>query len=434
MGPEYYALLVRNAFMHIRYTESMTTLDFEHKVQKIIEGIEKSEEISEKNKKLLLDLQRDFTLDGLSYAWQQNLLSRMKVMSTMVDFDFDNASVEDLKELVVKIHKRDISDRTIIDYKKALKRFYKWLNGGEHPEVTDWLKTTDRTKNNTLPEDVLVEKDITVLIDSARTARDKALISLLWETGARIGEVIDLTVDDLRDHKHGYQVVITGKTGSRRLPLISSVPHINNWLSNHPDRHNDNPLWCKIRGGSGAERISYRYILKMLRETKKKAELEKPVNPHHFRHSRATYLASRLKEAQLCQWFGWVQGSEVPSKYVHMSGRDIDSSYARLHGIEDPENPEESKLAPKECPRCESTVPPDGEFCYKCGMALSFEAAQQMEDDEQDIGQKFTEEAQEDPEMLKDMQDFMEMIKVIRSDGELMDDLHKLVKEKKQSR
>jgi hypothetical protein len=32
------------------------------------------------------------------------------------------------------------------------------------------------------------------------------------------------------------------------------------------------------------------------------------VNPHHFRHSRATQLANWLTEAQLCAWFGWVQG------------------------------------------------------------------------------------------------------------------------------
>lgn len=39
---------------------------------------------------------------------------------------------------------------------------------------------------------------------------------------------------------------------------------------------------------------------------------EKPVNPHHFRHSRATYLANYLTEAQMCEWFGWVHGSRVP--------------------------------------------------------------------------------------------------------------------------
>ncbi|WP_394344768.1 hypothetical protein [Salinigranum halophilum] len=54
------------------------------------------------------------------------------------------------------------------------------------------------------------------------------------------------------------------------------------------------------------------------------------MNPHHFRHSRATHLANWLTEAQLCEWFGWVQGSNVPARYVHLSGRDIDNAYLAL--------------------------------------------------------------------------------------------------------
>lgn len=45
----------------------------------------------------------------------------------------------------------------------------------------------------------------------------------------------------------------------------------------------------------------------------------------------------------MCEWFGWVQESDRPRDYVHMSGRNIDADYARLHGIED----EEASLADK---------------------------------------------------------------------------------------
>ncbi len=411
----------------------MTTLDFEHKVETLINAIENSDEIREKNKELFVEMKRDFVLDGLSPAWQQNVLARLKIMAQYADFDFDKAEKEDLKKLLEKVKKRDISERTFVDYKGAIKRFYGWLNDGEYPEVAEWINTSYRARNKTLPEDVLTEDDVTDLIDSANNARDKALISILWETGARIGELIDIQVKDLRDHKHGYQIVINGKTGSRRVPLISSVPHINNWLTNHPNRESDSYVWSKLVGTDAKDRISYRYMLKMLREAKKNTGIEKPVNPHHFRHSRATYLANRFTEAQMNIWFGWVQGSDVPAQYVHLSGRDVDASYARLHGIEDQERPEESTLAPKECPRCGNSVPPDGEFCYKCGMALSMEAAQQIEEDEEEVTRVFTEEAQKDPEMLKDMQEFMGMIKVIRSDDELREDFRKLVKEKTQS-
>ena len=322
----------------------MPALDFRRRVENLEESIGESGEISENNKELIFDFKRDLALNDMSDAWLQNLLSRLKIMAETADFDFEGASEEDLKGLVEEIQKRDVSDRTVLDYKKVLKRFYGWLNGGDHPEKVEWMNTTDRSKNGTLPEDVLTEEDVQELIDSTTSARTQAFIALLWETGARIGELMDLTVGDLRDYEHGLQIVIDGKTGQRRVPLISSIPQVRRWLNEHPDSDDsDAPLWAKFQQSGKGERVSYRYLRKSLENAGENAGIDKPMNPHHFRHSRATYLASKFTEAQMCEWFGWVQGSDVPAKYVHMSGRDIDSSYAKLHGIEEDDEPDRSE-------------------------------------------------------------------------------------------
>lgn len=170
----------------------MTSLDHERKVKNLVEKVENSDQISDKNADLILDFKRDLSLDGLSAAWQQNCLSRMKVMAETADFDFDEGGVDDLKDLVEAIQKRDITERTVVDYKKVLKKFYKWLNDGEHPEITDWVKTTCKTKDEPLPENLLTEEDVEELISHAPNNREKALISLLWETGARIGKLLTL--------------------------------------------------------------------------------------------------------------------------------------------------------------------------------------------------------------------------------------------------
>ncbi|MFW6172371.1 MAG: tyrosine-type recombinase/integrase [Elusimicrobiota bacterium] len=409
----------------------MTSLDFDRKVKNIVKGIKKSEEISERNKELLLNFKRDLALGGASLAWQQAALSRMKIIAQTADFELDEATKENLKDLVEKIQKRDISETTVVDYQKVLKRFYKWNNGGEHPDKVKWMNTTYKNKNHTLPEVVLTEDDVKKLMSNTKTARDKALISLLWETGARIGELIDLTIRDLQDYEHGYQIVMDGKTGNRRLPLISSVPHLRNWLNNHPNPSNGKPLWSKIRGKNAGERVGYRYILKMLKETKERAGVDKPVNPHHFRHSRATYLANKFTEAQLCEWFGWVQGSDVPAKYVHMSGRDIDASYERLHGIKDEKKPDKSEMAPVECPRCQESNDPDAKFCQRCGQVLDLEVVTEMEEDKEEATEKFFELSKDQPELMDDMQEFMEIIMFFRENKEAAKDFRKMINEKR---
>lgn len=153
------------------------------------------------------------------------------------------------------------------------------------------------------------------MIAECRNNRDRAFIAVLWETGARIGELIDLTVGDIEDSPIGKHAVVSGKTGSRRLVLLGSSSYLDAWLAMHPNLKFDAPLWSKVdlKQDSPDEQSSYQYIrLRILDRARGRAGLEQPVNPHHFRHSRATYLATYLTEAQMCEWFGWARGSRVP--------------------------------------------------------------------------------------------------------------------------
>jgi site-specific recombinase XerD len=71
----------------------------------------------------------------------------------------------------------------------------------------------------------------------------------------------------------------------------------------------------------------------MLGKLVKSCGLDKQVYPHLFRHSRATHLADKLTEAQMKILFGWAGNSDVPSVYVHLSGRDVEEALLRIYGI-----------------------------------------------------------------------------------------------------
>ncbi|KXB05013.1 hypothetical protein AKJ50_01815 [candidate division MSBL1 archaeon SCGC-AAA382A13] len=213
----------------------MPTVDYGPKVKGEVRRIKNSESLNQEDRDLLHEYKRDLEVEGLSDSRIFKLLIHTRKYAEKLDGkSLADATEGDIKDLVAWVQKRNLADSTKRDYREILKRFYKWLNGGEYPEKVEWISTTRKKKNKKLPEKMLDENDVEKLLNSTRNSRDSALISLMWETGARPGEYLDLKVCDIEDREKGKKVLIDGKTGPRRLPLVSSVPHLNIWLSQHP--------------------------------------------------------------------------------------------------------------------------------------------------------------------------------------------------------
>ena len=75
------------------------------------------------------------------------------------------------------------------------------------------------------------------------------------------------------------------------------------------------------------------------------------------------------------QYFGWVQGSDMPSTYVHLSGRDVDAAILRTYGINVQDDEARDKLAPRRCTQCGKENPPTNKYCGLCGLPLDEHAA-----------------------------------------------------------
>jgi integrase/recombinase XerD len=264
-------------------------------------------------------------------------LSTLKIVAQSISIDFDRASEEDLRAYVGSIERSALSDWTKHDYKVSMKKFYKWLNGGEEPVKVRWIKTTLKKHDRKLPEDMLKEEDVERMIDAALNKRDKAIIALLWDIGARIGEIGNLRVKDIKFDDIGISILVNGKTGPRRVRAVWSVNYLKDWLKDHPNQKNpEAPLWFNFaKKTEKLEAMQYGAIRMQLNKISKKAGISKKIHPHLFRHSRCTHMASYLTEAQMNVYFGWVQGSDMPSIYVHLSGRDVDDAILKANGVVD---------------------------------------------------------------------------------------------------
>jgi len=84
---------------------------------------------------------------------------------------------------------------------------------------------------------VLSEEDVYRLVEAAETPRDRLIILLLWETGCRPSELLNLRIGDMQFDEYSAIVYVRRKTGERRLRAFTCKPDLVRRLNDHPFRN-----------------------------------------------------------------------------------------------------------------------------------------------------------------------------------------------------
>jgi integrase len=337
--------------------------------ERALEALRGDASIQQRNKQLIEAFITKRTSQEIGYSRLATYVKFLRQASLWLDDDFENATREDIERLILLAKQKEewTSEYTLITFKAVLKKFYQWLRGYEedYPPEVKWLKTTIKIGSQIIPEDLLTEQEVIALINACPHPRDKAIIAVLYDIGPRPGELLRLRVKDVFiDHSTGVPTVVftlRGKTGMRRVRGFFSAPYVIQWKKYLPDEPN-HPFW-PVHEGGGYLRLPG--LHKLLKTARKRARMKKRIYPYLFRHTRATIYASVMTEAQMCEYFGWVQGSRMPAVYVHLSGRDVDDRLLEFYNLKkDRKAMEENK--PWQCTVCGAVNPAHMDTCYNC--------------------------------------------------------------------
>ncbi|MEW6584195.1 MAG: site-specific integrase [Nitrospirota bacterium] len=358
---------------------------FDGNVKRATERVQNDGQLCEENRKLILDFTEKCFADGLSKGRICKILYTVRYLGGYVKKPFPEATKLDIQNVVAQIERQDrYSEWTKYDFKVILKKFYKWLKGKDetYPDEVRWIKPKIKNGKKMLPDNLVTEDEVKLIAEATLHPRDKAFIMTLYESGCRIGEILSLELKNVQFDEFGAVLRVSGKTGDRRVRVVSSAPLLASWLDVHPDRSNpEAPLWAGRFKKYSRDSFTYQTAMRMLKENALKAGVKRRIYPHLFRHSRATALASRLTEAQMKEHFGWVQSSDMASVYVHLSGRDVDEALLKTYGIKTGEEKKEEKFKPKNCPRCKTPGSPISKFCNRCGTVLDAGTVYEMENE-----------------------------------------------------
>ena len=121
------------------------------------------------------------------------------------------------------------SAHTQHDYKRRVKRFLRWIHtGGDRekpvPEAVRCIRAGKVRRS--LGAEVLTEEEVRRMVEAAESQRDRAMLFVLYESGARAGELLSLRLRDAELDRYGAVIRVRGKTGERRIRLVQSVPDL----------------------------------------------------------------------------------------------------------------------------------------------------------------------------------------------------------------
>jgi len=204
----------------------------------------------------------------------------------------------------------------------------------------------------------LSEQEVWSLLTAADHPRDKALLGVTWEGGFRIGESLGLTIGNCKRKSYGFDVTVSGKTGTRTMQIVVTAPLLEMWLYNHPDKDNKQaPVFLRLKDGFYGSRhkpIGLTAADQLIKKIARRVGLKKDVSIHWLRHTQCTFYADNgVSDEEMRKIFGWKPGSKMPSRYTHLSGSHTRRTVLTLRGVTSEKvEPKSTLMQPKKCLRC----------------------------------------------------------------------------------
>lgn len=357
--------------------------------------------ISKRNKELIIKFTEYKKFKGLSDVRILKYFNRLRLMVLKLNKNLDKVTKKDIETLVIQINNSNLSTNSKGEDLAILRLFYKWLKGNDkkYPKEVQDITIRRETKKRA-PSEILTEEDIKAMLNATSSVRDKAMISLLADSGVRVGELVSVIISNLSYTDDGLiQLMIeTGKTGGRRVLLIPSVPYLSTWLNHHPLK--DDPkayLFISLDKRNRYGQLSHSAVNMMLHKIAKKINLKKAVNPHAFRRYSATSSSSFMSDSLLMMRYGWTKRQTV-SSYTFLNPKEADDSYRKGFGKQELKV-KESQLQSVVC-ICKAVNAPTNDYCNNCGKPLNLKVALNLEDKRAKVDEQMNNLIEKRPEIL----------------------------------
>ena len=267
-------------------------------------------------------------------AYHHDLMRYYKYVNEVEHKDFSTIKKKEIKNYLNYLNDSGLDQRTVSRNISSIRSFYKFLLIEKYIKTnpSDLLELPKRKK--TLPK-VLSMEEIDRLLDIPLTDpysyRNKAMLELMYATGLRVSELMNLKIYDV-DLSMAY-VRTVGKGGKERVIPIGDIAL--EALKTYMEEYRSLLLKGKVTDalflnnhGVGMTRQGFFKILKKLAKEK---NIKTPFSPHTLRHSFATHLLNNGADLRSIQELLGHSDISTTQIYTHISNQRLKENYQNFH-------------------------------------------------------------------------------------------------------
>lgn len=256
-------------------------------------------------------------------SYGENLL----LLKNYTNKDLISLKKEDIKDFLDNV---EATARTKTHYLTVFNSFYKYLVFMDKIKSNpcDGIKAPKLEKK--LPT-YLTNEEIAKLFNIRLTKpvdyRNKAILEVMYATGARISEVINLELNQIDFEECIIRVVGKGKK-ERIIPLDDvAIEALDNYINNYRPFLIKNETRNYVFLNKNGEKISRQMIFKILKNLANKVGITKEISPHTLRHSFASNLLNNGADLRVIQELLGHENLETTEIYSHLQNKKIKDDY-----------------------------------------------------------------------------------------------------------
>lgn len=273
-------------------------------------------------------------------SYQTDLELLMEFLTNKGVSDWNKSTTDLIKEWVIDLKRKHISNTTIARRISSVKVFFGFLVKRNLIEINPTLKLISPKLNKVLPN-VLGQKQAEQLLTQAANIeveeeieevriRDYAILEVLYSTGIRVSELVGLNLEDINFSNLTLKVLGKGRK-ERIVPFgIPARDAIDKYLDESRNKFNNKNINALFLGQRG-NRLNVRQVRRILNKAMAQIENGKEISPHDLRHSAATHMLEAGADLRIVQELLGHSSLATTQKYTHVTIERLREVFANAH-------------------------------------------------------------------------------------------------------